>query len=156
MLIALVLSPDLRAVAAEIVGLRVDRRTPVLPWPRLFELRRHLNEQILPAEGCHELRPDWQPRCVPVQRQRNRRLARHIVRGRELYQRQQALPSPGRVVHGCDQGAERRRWLGDRWGQQEGKARCPPLRPTAGPPPPPRRWPPEPVRRRALPHVRTS
>src|SRR5439155_2123602 len=133
MLISLLLSLDRRAVAAGIVGLRMDRRTPVLPRPRLFELRRHLNEQILPTEGCYELRPDRQPRRVPVQWQRNRRLARHIVRGCELYQRQQALPSPGRVVRGCDQSAERRRWLGDRWGQQEVKAICPPLRHTAGP-----------------------
>src|SRR2546426_1089439 len=125
MLISLLLSLDRRAVAAGIVGLRMDRRTPVLPRPRLFELRRHLNEQILPTEGCYELRPDRQPRRVPVQWQRNRRLARHIVRGRELYQRQQALPSPGWVVRGCDQSDERRRGLSDRWGQQEAQAVCP-------------------------------
>jgi hypothetical protein len=45
----------------------------------LLELRRNANEQIFPSVGCNEMHTDGQPISIPIQRQRNRRLASDMV-----------------------------------------------------------------------------
>src|SRR5262249_31636046 len=52
------------------------------PRRRTFELRRHAEQQILSTEGRRELHADGQPVRRPVQRQRDRRLPRHVERQR--------------------------------------------------------------------------
>jgi hypothetical protein len=58
---------------------RIDRWKTTCPGTSLLELRRNANEQILPSVGCNEMCTDGQPISIPIQWQRNRRLAGDMV-----------------------------------------------------------------------------
>src|SRR3974377_2309645 len=100
-------------------GSRRDGRPARRPRRRLLELRGEGEQRLLVAEAPDELHTDGQAGVVPVQRKRDRRLARHVERRRE--------GNVGRGAEQADEGlarwrverAERRRRLAERRREQD-------------------------------------
>src|SRR5207249_5863910 len=83
----------------------------VRPRPRLLELRRDADEQVLTPVGGGELDADRKSVAVPEKRQRDRRLTRDVERRGERHEGQSA-PEAAQGIAGTRGGlAERRRRL---------------------------------------------